>query len=418
MTSLESNPSNESPPLAVINATHSMAWQTVGGIPLIARWVYHLNALGASQAYIITRNESPAIALDRWRGALCVESIPLEGDIPATLMNKIGSNAPVLYADATCVIDPRLIGHLVQADAPTLVFPDFTDAQSHKIRAGLLQPGDIVQWARKGEAAVIERAQILLPENIDPFCPETRGKRVPYFKTVRTSADAHNATRMLVESMQKKVMDLPSEYIDPYFENRLTLLLMDTPISPNMVTFIGLAAAMAVTWLFWHGWFIAGAWLTLVVEILDGVDGKLARTRLQFSKIGAHEDIIDYFYENSWYAALGIGLSHFAQSNWPLYVAGLLIFADTTDNIFYTLAGKWHGKSIDLFSHRDALFRKIAGRRNIYGWMFIIGFTAGYPIHTFITAAAWALITAGVHGVRLGWHGQTQKESHASEESL
>ncbi len=409
MTSPKPPPNNESRPLAVINATHSMTWRSVGGIPLIARWVYHLNAVGAYQAYIFTRNESPVISLDRWRGSLQLEWIPLEGDIPNTLLNRIRLKAPVLYADATCVIDPRLIRYLANENALTLAFPDMADAEKHQIRAGLLHPQDIVQWARQGEAAVIKRARMLLPANIDPFCPETRGERIPFFKTVRTPADADNATRMLVESMQKKVMDLPSEYIDPYFENRLTMLLMDTPISPNMVTLVGFVAALAVAWLFWHGWFIAGAWLTLVVEILDGVDGKLARTRLQFSKIGAHEDIIDYFYENSWYAALGVGLSHFAQSSWPLYVAALLIFADTTDNILYTLAGKWHGKSIDLFSARDALFRKIAGRRNIYGYMFIIGFTAGFPQHTFIVAAVWALITAVVHGVRLWQYGRNQK---------
>ncbi len=36
----------------------------------------------------------------------------------------------------------------------------------------------------------------------------------------------------------------------------------------------------------------------------------------------------------------------------------LLIFSDTTDNILYTFARKWHAKRIDLFSMSDAIFPK------------------------------------------------------------
>ena len=126
--------------------------------------------------------------------------------------------------------------------------------------------------------------------------------------------------------------------------------------------------------MFWHGYFVIGAFCTFVVEILDGVDGKLARTTLHYTKLGHYEHIIDYFYENSWYVAIAVGLSVTIPNHLPALLAGLLIISDTADNIFYALAGKWYGKSIDLFSPFDVAFRCIAGRRNIYGFMFIIGF--------------------------------------------
>jgi len=406
MPSSKSNKIGHPCPLAIINATHSNVWQRVGGIPLMARWVYHLNAIGVKKVNVLIRNEDTPKPLDKWQGTLQLDWVRLQSDIPTAILTALDPAASFIYIDAAFLADPRLLHHLVHAASLTLAFPNRKDIKNNKIRVSLMQSEDLIIWAKQGDAALIERAQILLPDDIEPFCPETRGNRTPYFKAVRTPADAKKATRFLIADMQKKVMDLPSEYIDPHFENPLTMLLIDTPVTPNMVTYVCLAVAIGVAWLFWQGHFITGALLTLAVEILDGVDGKLARTRLQFSKIGAHEDIIDYFYENSWYVALGIGLSHAVQGDWPLYIAGLLIFSDTADNILYTLAGKWHGKSIDLFSPSDAVFRKIAGRRNIYGYMFIVGFMAGFPQHTFIAVAVWAVITATVHGVRLWQYGR------------
>ncbi len=413
MPSSESDKNGHPCLLAIINATHSSVWQHVGGIPLAARLVYHLNAIGVKKAILLIRNGQMPKMPDRWQGSLQLDWVCLESDIPAAILPESGQAASCIYIDAVFLIDPRLVRHLAHAGSLTLAFPNHTDIENKKIRLGLMRQEDLIIWAKQGDAAVMERALILLPDDIEPFCSETRGDRTPYFQAVHTTADANKATRFLIADMQKKVMDLPSEYIDPHFENPLTMLLIDTPVTPNMVTYVCLAVAIGVAWLFWQGHFITGALLTLAVEILDGVDGKLARTRLQFSKIGAHEDIIDYFYENSWYVALGIGLSNAVQNDWPLYIAGLLIFADTTDNIFYTLAGKQHGKSIDLFSPSDAVFRKIAGRRNIYGYMFIVGFLAGFPQHTFIAVAVWALITAAVHGVRLWQYGRGNKKMKA-----
>ncbi len=90
----------------------------------------------------------------------------------------------------------------------------------------------------------------------------------------------------------------------------------------------------------------------------------------------------------------------------PVLIGAMLIVSDTADNVFYTLAGKWHGKSIDLFSSFDAAFRRIAGRRNIYGMLFIIGFCLGYPLETFALASGWAFLTAVIHGFRLFQHGR------------
>ena len=96
-----------------------------------------------------------------------------------------------------------------------------------------------------------------------------------------------------------------------------------------------------------------------------------------------------------------MGLYSIVQSNFPVVLAILMVVSDTVDNVFYTLSEKMFGQNIDLFSSFDAAFRRFAGRRNIYSFIFIIGFILGYPLQTFAIAAIWAAITACIHGIRL-----------------
>jgi phosphatidylglycerophosphate synthase len=304
-------------------------------------------------------------------------------------------------------MDPRLIRALTATSEPTLVYIDSSDREREIIRAGFLRREDLLTWLKEGKGHLIRQVRSLLPVDIDPFSPEIRGPLVPYFVEVLSKDDARKATSLLIRSQQKQVMDLPAQFIDPPFENLLTRLLCNTPITPNVVTFLGVGVGVLVAWSFWHGHFLAGALTMFLVEILDGVDGKLARTTLHYTELGQYEDVIDYFNETSWYVALGVGLRNIGLNPSSAWLAGLLICSDTTDSILYALSEKWYGRSVDFFSPFDRAFRRIAGRRNIYGCMFIIGFSLGYPYHTFAIVALWAAFTASIHGLRLFWHGRT-----------
>ncbi|HOI94834.1 MAG TPA: CDP-alcohol phosphatidyltransferase family protein [Syntrophobacter fumaroxidans] len=391
------------PRQCVLDASGTGAWERVGGISPIARMLYHLDRLGIEEVVVLLSSDRGLKGLETWTGGLRLREARKDAQLSlaGNLLSMARIDRRFLYLDAAHLVDPRLIKALAAASETTLAFMDPRDARNGTVRAGLLHVDDLPAWAEEGDAALARRSKPLFPSSIDPYSPEIRGPLTPYFLEVRSREDALEATRLLIRSQQKHVMDLPAEFIDPPFENALTFWLCRTSISPDMVTLIGGAVAFFVAWLFWHGHFVAGALLTFVVEILDGVDGKLARTKLQFSRFGRHEDIFDYFCENSWYVALGVGLSASTPGNWPFFAAALLIFSDTVDNVLYALAGKWHGKSIDLYRPFDAAFRRIAGRRNIYGFMFIVGFVAGFPLQTFILAAAWAAVTAAIHLVRL-----------------
>jgi 1L-myo-inositol 1-phosphate cytidylyltransferase / CDP-L-myo-inositol myo-inositolphosphotransferase len=396
-------------PLAILNACPPGAWEKVGGIPLVARTLFHLNRSGVKKALLLIKTEKAPADLKRWQGNVRLEQVTVKEEIAGALLSAASLDQHYLYVDAAHLIDPRLLHALCVASETTLAYVDPSDRKKQIVRAGFLKGKDLQRWAREGDASLVRSARSLFPEEIDPFSPEARGPVPSYFIEVRSREEARKATSLLIRNQQKHVMDLPAQYIDPPFENAITRLLCNTPVTPNMVTFAGVAVAVAVAWLFWHGHFWVGALGTFLVEILDGVDGKLARTKLHYTKLGHYEDVIDYFCETSWYVALGVGLRGAHANLSSGHLAGLLILSDTADNIFYTLAGKWHGKSIDLFSPFDGAFRRIAGRRNIYGIMFIIGFSLGYPVHTFALAAVWAALTAGIHGSRLIQYGRMMK---------
>ncbi len=57
-----------------------------------------------------------------------------------------------------------------------------------------------------------------------------------------------------------------------------------------------------------NGYFRLGSLLAYAVEVLDGVDGKLARTRLQFSRLGEMEHVFDFFMEQAWYLCITLSL--------------------------------------------------------------------------------------------------------------
>jgi 1L-myo-inositol 1-phosphate cytidylyltransferase / CDP-L-myo-inositol myo-inositolphosphotransferase len=398
--------SNPPSPLGILNACSPGAWKRVGGIPLVARSLFHLNSLGLKRLVLLWDSGHPPQGLEKWEGAIRVELKQVNDGLPAALLLTANLAEQFVYIDAGHLIDPRLLRALMLARGTTLCHMNAADKEKQVIRAGLLSKEDLLIWAHQGIPSLLPRAKPLLPADIDPLRPEIRGPATPYFLEVCTDGDAREATHLLIRNQQKQVMDLPAQYLHPPFENALTSLLLETPVSPDGVTIIVAFLGFLVAWLFWHGYFLSGAFLTFAVNILDGVDGKLARTKLQFSWLGKHEDILDYCYENSWYVALGVGLSSLTGGSLPLIFSAALVFADTADNVFYTLAGKWHGRSIDLFSRFDRNFRRIAGRRNIYGALFILGFSMGYPLPTFVIVTVWALITAAIHGVRLRRYSQ------------
>jgi hypothetical protein len=140
----------------------------------------------------------------------------------------------------------------------------------------------------------------------------------PYYLEVRSEEDARKATDVLIRSQQKQVLDIRGPiYSSPSGKCPDCSFGRDAQHAQwghdhrGIPWFSNLLACL-------HGYFLTGAFLTVFIDILDGVNGKLARTKLQYSWFGKHEDIIDYFYENSWYITFRRGFSSLIGGNLPL----------------------------------------------------------------------------------------------------
>jgi len=171
-----------------------------------------------------------------------------------------------------------------------------------------------------------------------------------------------------------------------------------TPVTPNQITLATTVLGFIVAWLFATGMLRIGILLAIVVEVLDGGDGKLARIKHQTSKVGELEHVMDTIYELSWYLGLGWHLSSAGWPwAWPVGVAFCCL--DVADNLAYGLFSRRGGGNLDEASAFLARFRLVAGRRNIYAWLCLPAIYVGLPQVSFAAAAAWAAITAAVHWV-------------------
>jgi len=54
-----------------------------------------------------------------------------------------------------------------------------------------------------------------------------------------------------------------------------------------------------------------------------------------------------------------------------------------------------------LLSQKDAAFRLVAGRRNVYTAILLLGCLGGVSLGGFVVAGGWAVVTGCAHSVRL-----------------
>ena len=217
-----------------------------------------------------------------------------------------------------------------------------------------------------------------------------------HLRRIASDLDVEEGWRILLDYIQRRTLELPAQYFDPFFENLIVRRLAPTAITANQVTLVTTVLGFAVAALYLTGWLRVGVLLAIFVEVLDGVDGKLARITRTTSKAGEYEHILDFFYENSWWLALGRFLS--TNGSPFAWIAALIMVAfDLTDNIVYSIADVRWGRSVDNATPFLSRFRLIAGRRNIYTWIFLPGFFLGAPAFSFYLAVAWAGVTAVIH---------------------
>lgn len=310
-----------------------------------------------------------------------------------------GETELVVWLRAEGVYDARLYRRIVRAGAPTWIAdsaaPGAAEAGGRAVAIGM----SALVAASRGIPGPDGRR--LSVDDMPPYMPSLRRHLRPYWVLVCRDADRDRARAMILDAAQKGVLDFPARYLHPPAENFLAALLSSTRVTPNHVSIATGLVGFAATGLFAAGAFAWGLVLALVTNVLDGVDGKLARITLRTSRFGDRLDhILDVAFEFSWYLALGWGLSGGDAGGAPLRLAaGLIVVMVGTravSGIYKQLSGR------QIHDHRafDRAFRLVAARRNIYVMVLVVGLLAGHLATAFLLCFAWGLSTLLVYGVR------------------
>ena len=314
------------------------------------------------------------------------------------------SDDSVVLVAADSVLDPRLYRAVFDAAGPAWV----GDQPGHSGPNDAEGAGAIVPVGIRtvtGSAADMrflgKTEERILVEDLDPYLPHMRRMLRPYWVSARSSDDRKRAADMIMDSAQKGVLDLPARYLHPPFENFSARLLSLTPITPNHVTFVTAITGFATTYLFATGSYGFGLVLALITNVLDGVDGKLARIKLQTSPFGDVLDhTLDLSFEFSWYVALGWGLSGGVLRSAPvgagLALIAVMLGARGISGVYKLITGR------QIHDHRafDRAVRLVAGRRNIYVMLLLGGFLLGHVDDAFTLCLWWGLATLGVYVLR------------------
>jgi 1L-myo-inositol 1-phosphate cytidylyltransferase / CDP-L-myo-inositol myo-inositolphosphotransferase len=213
------------------------------------------------------------------------------------------------------------------------------------------------------------------------------------------------AERLVLDTAQNGTLDLPA-YIHAPIENRIVSRLCQTRITPNQITIFNFIIGCAATIAFAMGHLWLGTVIALVFGVVDGLDGKQARVKIETTARGSWEHQLDYLIENSWWAALALRLWSSGQSPNAFYFLALLIGSDLVDRLAKRQAKIATGRQLDDFAPFDRAFRLIAGRRNIYVWMLALGLLLGAVGQAFTAICMWAAVTATIHLLRCIWIGR------------
>ena len=210
------------------------------------------------------------------------------------------------------------------------------------------------------------------------------------------------AERIILDSAQKGTLDLPAYFHAP-IETGIISLLCKTRITPNQITIAGFIIGCGATAAFALGRVGLGILAALIFGIVDGLDGKQARVKIETTEHGKWEHHLDYFIENSWWAAIAFQLWRSGQFPNVFYFFALLVGSRLLYEFAQRGAKMAKGRLLDDVAPFDRAFRLIAARRNVYVWILACGFLLGAFPQGYVIICGWAAISAAVHLARSIW---------------
>lgn len=387
---------------AVLFKTPEQEWRWLGGMTLLERNLRLLSHVGVERVLVLhpPGDQLPQLVVPVDLTLEVVRS-PLEiatAD-PLTILPVLREELdnPFFLLDANLLVDARVLAAMAKQTPPCFMVQG-NGAYPPPWRVGFLSPRHL----SLGNEVLKKAARVSLL-TVPAYDPELHGNAAPYCEKMHSEGDLHRGWRLLVDRVSQRSGDIVEKYIDPPIENWIVRTLCDTAVTPNQVTLLSIAFALAGASLFYQGLFFLAIFFAWIAIVLDSVDGKLARIKLMASPIGGFDHVAAMFYESSWYLAL---TTHFARAGHPTaWGAGLtLIACNICDNALGIFFAHRKGKTLEEMSPFDERFHLIGGRRGIYLLILLMGLFAGALFPAFQVALIWAAVTLILHAGRVGFH--------------
>ncbi|HET9801395.1 MAG TPA: CDP-alcohol phosphatidyltransferase family protein, partial [Chthoniobacterales bacterium] len=308
------------------------------------------------------------------------------GDILDCLVAlRVASDRRVLIVFADFYCDERLLraladaetnSVLIDSDPPSIIAPLLENSDTHSssplLCAALLSSEWLSRKNRDG-TLIEEITSDLTAGRVAPvdaareqaYVGSMRRSMRPVFFPAPSLERRPLAERLLRDATQKGALDFPALVHAP-IEKWLVSHLCRTTITPNQITLGTGVLGLGVTLLYAGGYLWAGVLLALVIGILDGIDGKLARLKAQTTRLGKKEHDLDYLIETSWWAALAYHFHATSQIRYAYLIFFAFFVFDRLERLAKKAIQRRIGRNLDDFAPFDRLVRFVAGRRNIY----------------------------------------------------
>jgi len=414
-----------------------LAVRSVCGVPLVRRHLQVVRAYGWREAVVVVPPGAQQIVEDAvgdpaTLGVRVRYIAADEGVFPVHFLLHLDT-AWLLVLEGHYVIEGALLAALIRGQADAVLCDGqpggdvslTIEVQDREITAWgeqapqpthayagavLLTHAALEQWAAQGGAswptslARLEALKAVDVRSADLYVSEVRREVEPLWRAVETPADAEQCKGALVRAGQKHTVDAVAWYINRPLENAVALRIADWPITPNQVTILTLLVAYIAAGLFLARWWLPASLLTFVVNVLDGVDGKLARVKALSSKLGQLEHSLDLLYEQSWYISF-IWASYMEHRELLVLAVGfVMLLCDTFARHVSMQFRQVMGVSLADYAPFDRAFRRFDGRRNIYTLYMLLGVITGQHFYALCAMALHALVTGVVYLVRAAKH--------------
>ena len=246
---------------------------------------------------------------------------------------------------------------------------------------------DAVTAAVRGEPGADVLARLGKAFDRRPLPPDPAGA-----VAIREAGDRRTAERWLYRSLIKQNEGFMSRHFERKLSMAVTRRLVDTSVTPNMMTVVSVAIGLAAAPCFLSAapaWQLTGALLFLAHSILDGCDGELARLKFLESRHGA---VLDFWGDNivhfAVFSSIAVGWALHTHSAWPLVVGGVAVAAAAGTAAFMfrrfvedrATTGTWAARLIGAMSHRDFIYIVVLLSAFGRAHWFLIATAVGTPL--------------------------------------